>query len=267
MVNGGCLTVGATCDASAIPGGTTEMTFQGNLPGPSGGGTATVSGTLDCSSSGVWTFNNNPITTINCALDVNTCASCLPNSISLPTGNGMDSLTAILGTPTLSAGCLTVSATCDASAIFNGFTILMFQGGVVGPSPTGGSIITADLSCMNGAWGWTDDNSVTTAVSEVTCSLGTRDPGCGSCTPLLIAFTPPAIFRNLGVGPDGCAVITVVCPRVPLLTVVMRFNTVVTGPSASNSEVTATLTCQNNAWTYTGGSMPITVAAVSCSPL
>ena len=121
------------------------------------------------------------------------------------------------------------------------------------------------MNCMDGDWTWTDDDDVTTVISEITCSLGTREPSCGSCTPLLVAFTLPAFYRDLGVGSDGCAVVTVVCPRVPFITVRLRFNALVEGPSASNSEVTATLNCQDDAWVYTSGGTTTTVTAVSCS--
>ena len=118
---------------------------------------------------------------------------------------------------------------------------------------------------MNGDWVWTDDDDTEIVVSEITCTLGTREPSCGSCTPLLILFTPPAFYRNLGVGDDGCAVVTVVCPRIPFITVRIRFNALVNGPSASNSEVTATLNCQDNAWVYNDGGTTTIVTAVSCS--
>ena len=86
-----------------------------------------VEADLSCSNAGAWTFGGNTITSVGCELNINPCASCSSDSITLPAGNGMTSVTAILGTPTLSTGCLTVDATCDSGSVINGFTTMVVR--------------------------------------------------------------------------------------------------------------------------------------------
>ncbi|KAE9549341.1 hypothetical protein FO519_007457 [Halicephalobus sp. NKZ332] len=206
-----CLQATATCDISGTPGAITVMTFQNGMAGPDPDGAATVDAQLTCSDQGTWTFNGNDITDISCSLTMPSCTTCTAGSITLTAGDNTNSITPILGTPTQTAGCLTVTATCDATAIPGATTIMMFQNGIAGPNPDGATTVAGDLTCSAaGAWTFNGND-----ITDISCSL--TMPSCTTCTAGSITLTAGdntnSITPILGTPTQtaGCLTVTATC--------------------------------------------------------
>src|SRR5690606_21940781 len=126
-----------------------------------------------------------------------------------------------------------------------------FQDGIA-PVDDPGQVINVQLTCTDGAWIFTRDNTPLT-VTEVHCDLFKTDNACATCANNIppqadVSTTLMATFGELVTdADDGCVSMQVTCPASTNGETLMEFNENDAGPdNEANGQVVASLTCNNN---------------------